>query len=88
MENSVLEMKDYSLIMKLMYKIVKMVVSSGFKGKNVEEDSTFKMMFQSAVDCSLNGMKNNIQMDNYLLEGLLYMANGKYVKGIKEMLRK
>ena len=88
MENSVLEMKDDSLIMKLMYKIVKMVVSSGFKGKNLEEDSTFKMMFQSAVDCSLNGMKNNVQMDNYLLEGLLYMANGKYVKGIKEMLRK
>ena len=88
MENSVLEMKDDSLIMKLMYKIIKMVVSSGFKGKNLEEDSTFKMMFQSAVDCSLNGMKNNVQMDNYLLEGLLYMANGKYVKGIKEMLRK
>ena len=88
MENSVLEMKDDSLIMKLMYKIVKMVVSSGFKGKNLEEDSTFKMMFQSAVDCSLNGMKNNVQMNNYLLEGLLLMANGKYVKGIKEMLRK
>lgn len=88
MENSVLEMKDDSLIMKLMYIIVKMVVSGGFKGKNLEEDSTFKMMFQSAVDCSLNGMKNNVQMDNYLLEGLLYMANGKYVKGIKEMLRK
>ena len=88
MENSVLEMKDDSLIMKLMYKIVKMVVSSGFKGKKVEEDSTFKMMFQSAVDCSLNGMKNNVQMDNHLLEGLLDMANGKYVKGIKEMLRK
>ena len=88
MENSVLEMKDDSLIMKLMYKIVKMVVSSGFKGKNLEEDSTFKMMFQSAVDCSLNGMKNNVQMNNYLLEGLLLMANGKYVKGIKEMLKK
>ena len=88
MENSVLEMKDDSLIMKLMYKIVKMVVSSGFKGKNLEEDSTFKMMFSSAVDCSLNGMKNNVQMDNHLLEGLLMMANGKYVKGIKEMFRK
>ncbi|MBR5595812.1 MAG: glycoside hydrolase family 3 C-terminal domain-containing protein [Lachnospiraceae bacterium] len=88
MENSVLEMKDDSLIMKLMYKIVKMVVSSGFKGKNMEEDSTFKMMFSSAVDCSLNGMKNNVQMDNHLLEGLLMMANGHYFKGIREMLRK
>ena len=88
MENSVLEMKDDSLVMKLMYNIVKMVISSGFKGKDLEKDSTFKMMFQSAVDCSLNGMKNNIQMDNHLLEGLLMMANGHFFKGVKEMLRK
>lgn len=88
MENSVLEMKDDSLVMTLMYNIVKMVISSGFKGKDLEKDSTFKMMFQSAVDCSLNGMKNNIQMDNHLLEGLLMMANGHFFKGVKEMLRK
>ena len=88
MENSVLEMKDDSLVMKLMYNIVKMVISSGFKGKDPEKDSTYKMMFQSAVDCSLNGMKNNIQMDNHLLEGLLMMANGHFFKGVKEMLRK
>lgn len=88
MENSVLEMKDYSLIMNLMYRIVKMVVASGFKGKDLEEDSTFKMMFQSAVDCSLSGMKINAQMNNYIPEGLLLMANGHFFKGLKEMCKK
>ena len=88
MENTVMEMKEYSLIMRIMYKIVEIVVARGFGGKADYSNSSFKMMFYSAVDCSLNGMKNNVQMDNHLLEGLLMMANGHFFKGIKEMLRK
>ena len=88
MENTIMEMKDYSLIMKLMYKIVEIVVARGFGGKADYNNTSFKMMFYMAVDCSLNGMKNNVGMDNYLLEGLLLMANGHFLKGMKEMLRK
>ena len=88
MENSILEMKDESFLMKLMYKIVEVVVARGFGGKADYTNSTFKMMFYMAVDCSLNGMKNNVGLDNYLLEGLVIMANGHFFKGLREMLRK
>ena len=88
MENTIMEMKDYSLIMKLMYKIVEMVVAKGFGGKPDYTNSSFKMMLCSAVDCSLYGMKNNVAMQNHLFEGLLLMANGHFFKGIGEMLRK
>ena len=88
MENTVMEMKDYSVIMKLMYKIVELVVARGFGGKPDYTNSSFKMMFYSAVDCSLNGMKNNVAMQNHIFEGLLMMANGHFFKGVREMLRK
>ena len=83
-----MEMKDYSLIMKVMYKIVEMVVARGFGGKADYSNSSFKMMFYSAVDCSLNGMKNNVAMQNHILEGLLMMANGHFFRGVREMLKK
>ena len=88
MENTVMEMKDYSFIMKVMYKIVEMVVARGFGGKPDYTNSSFKMMFYSAVDCSLNGMKNNVAMQNHVFEGLLMMANGQFFKGIREMFQR
>ena len=88
MENTVMEMKDYSLVMKLMYKVVELVVARGFGGKADYNNSSFKMMFYSAVDCSLNGMKNNTGIQNHVFEGLLLMANGHFFKGVFEMLRK
>ena len=88
MENTVAEMKDYSLVMKFMYKIVEKVIARGLGGKVDDTDSTFKMMLSTAVDCSLYGMKNNVQMDNHIFEGLLMMANGKFFGGIREMFKK
>lgn len=88
MENTVMEMKDYSLIMKIMYKVVELVVARGFDGKVDYNNSSYKMMVSTATDCSMNGMKNNVQMDNHVFEGLVMMANGHFFKGIKEMLRK
>ena len=88
MENTIMEMKDYSLIMKLMYKIVEMVVARGFGGKADYSNPSFKMMLSCAADCSLYGMKNNVAMQNHVFEGLLLMANGYFFKGVVEMLRK
>ena len=88
MENTVMEMKDYSLIMKIMYKVVELVMARGFDGKVDYSNSSYKMMVSTATDCSMNGMKNNAQMDNHVFEGLVMMANGYFFKGIKEMLRK
>ena len=88
MENTIMEMKDYSWVMKIMYKVVEKIVAKGFGRKPDYTNSSFKMMVSTATDCSMTGMKNNVQMDNHIFEGLLMMANGHFFKGIGEMLRK
>ena len=88
MENTIVEMKDYSLVMKIMYKIVEKVVARGFDGKIDYTNSSYKMMVSTATDCSMTGMKNNVAMQNHIFEGLLLMANGHFFKGVREMFRK
>lgn len=88
MSNTVNEMKDYSLIMKIMYKAVERTVAKGFGGKVDYNDPAFRMVMASSADSSLTAMKISGAMRNYILEGLLEMANGRYLKGIKYMLKR
>ncbi|MFD1452665.1 glycoside hydrolase family 3 C-terminal domain-containing protein [Oceanobacillus sojae] len=88
MANTVNEMKDYSLIMKIMYKAVEKTVAKGFEGKVDYNDPAFRMVMASSADSSLTAMKISGAMRNYVLEGLLEMANGHYLKGIKYMIKR
>lgn len=88
MDNTVMEMKDYSLVMKIMYKAVEATVASGSGGKKDYADPTFRMLMNSAADASLSGMKISGGMKNYVLEGMLHMANGHFIKGILTMCKR
>ena len=88
MENTVLEMREESFIMHILYRAVEMVVARDCGGKKDYNDPAFRMQFISAVDASLNGMKINAGMNNYLLEGLLEMVNGHFWRGICTMCKK
>ena len=88
MENSVMEMKEHSLMMKIMYKAVEATIAKGFGGKKDYGDPAFRMMMSSSADCSLSGMKINGAMDNHVLEGMLAMTNGHFFRGLAEMLKK
>lgn len=88
MENTVMEMKEFSLMMKIMYKAVEATIAKGFDGKKDYGNPEFRMMMSSAADCSLSGMKINGAMNNHALEGMLQMANGHYFRGIAEMMKK
>lgn len=87
MDNTVMEMKEKSLIMKIMYKAVEATVAKGFGGKKDYENPEFRMLMCSAADASLTGMKISGGMKNYVLEGILEIANGHYLKGILTMLK-
>ena len=41
-----------------------------------------------SADCSLSGMKINAGMNNYLVEGLLEIANGHFFRGIGTMMKR
>ena len=43
MDNTVMEMKDYSIIMKIMFKAVEATVARGYGGKRDNENPNFRM---------------------------------------------
>lgn len=88
MENTVMEMKDHAWIMKIMFKAVERTVAKGFGGITDYNNPKFRMMICSSVDCSLSGMKINGAMKNRVLEGMLEMANGHILHGLRLMIKR
>ncbi len=88
MDNTVMEMRDYSLVMKMIYKSMEGTIAKGFGGKVDYSIPEFKMMMMSSADCSLSGMHINGGMKGHLMEGLLAMANGHFFRGLKLMIKK
>lgn len=91
LNNSTLEMKDDSLIMKIMYRVTKGVVSKSFKKEERTMDNpAYKMMVTAASDSPLRAavISSGGAMTDAVAEGLLLMANGKFLKGISRMMKK
>ncbi len=86
MDNSVMEMKDHSLIMKIMYKATEGVIAKGFGGKKDYENPEFRMLMAASAGGPLRSMQISGGIKGGLMKGLLYMANGHYLKGIKTMI--
>lgn len=90
MDNSCMEMKDHSLVMKIQYKVTKNIIAKSFGGKKDMSDPTYRMMLTCAVDCPMRGIIINggNSVSDSLAQGLLHMANGHFIKGISAMLKK
>ena len=90
MDNSCLEMKKYSLMMKIQYLVTKSIISKGIDGKKDMSNPTYKMMITSAVDCPMRSAVINSggMMGESLARGMVLMANGKFFKGIAAMMKK
>lgn len=87
MDNTVEEMKDFSLIMKIMYKVVEKTVAKGFGGKIDYENPEFKMLIASSAGSPLRSMQISGGMKGGIMTGLLEMANGHFFRGIGRMLK-
>ena len=86
MDNSVEEMKEYSLVMKIMYKAVEKVVAKGCGGKADYTNPEFRMMMAASVGGPLRSMQISGGMKGGVIPGLLEMANGHYLRGILKMI--
>ena len=86
-ENTVVEMKEHSLIMKLMYQAVRIVIVKGSGGNKNPEDADFKMKMAAAADCSMSSMQINSGMRDGIMQGLVEIANGHFLKGIIRMIK-
>lgn len=90
MDNSCLEMKDSSLIMKIQFKVTENIIAKDFGGKKDMSDPAYRMTITCATDCPMRAViiNSNGSMSDSLAAGLLHMANGHYLKGIAAMLKK
>lgn len=86
MENTVMEMKDHSLIMKIMFKATERVIANGFDGKVDYENPEFRMLMSCSAGSPLRSMMISGGMKGGLLPGMLDMANGHFLRGICKMI--
>lgn len=87
MDNTVVEMKDYSLVMKIMFKAVESTVAKGFGGKKDYENPDFRMMMNASAGAPLRSMQISGGMKGGVLPGMLEMANGHFFRGIWKMIK-
>lgn len=87
MDNTVLEMKDYSLIMKIMFKAVEATIAKGFGSKKDYENPEFRMLMNSSAGSPLRSMQISGGMKGGVLPGMLEMANGHFFRGLWRMIR-
>ena len=87
MDNSIMEMKDHSLVMNIMYKAVESTVAKGFGGKKDYSDPQFRMLMTSSAGSSLQSMQISGGIKGGLMPGLLEMANGHFFRGIGKIIK-
>ena len=87
MDNTVMEMKDYSLIMKIMFKAVEATIAKEFNGKKDYENPEFRMLINSSAGSPLRSMQISGGIKGGIIPGMLLMANGHFFRGIWKMIR-
>ncbi len=90
LDNTCMEMKSHSLIMKIQYKITENIIAKSYGGKKDMSDPGYRMTLICAVDCPLRAsvISSGGAMSTSLAKGLLLMANGHWIKGICALLKK
>lgn len=90
MNNTVIEMKRTSLMMKIMYRVmIGMFTKQCCEGKKPDFGvPEFKMMVASGADSNVSCMVVNSGFKNYVIQGMLEMANGHLFRGLFLMMKK
>ena len=87
MDNTVMEMKDYSLIMKIMFRAVESTIAKGYGGKRDYDNPNFRMQMASSAGAPIRSMMISGGMKGGVLPGMLEMANGHFFRGIRKMIK-
>ncbi len=90
MEHSTMELKDISAVMMQMFKGTEATIAKSFGGKADYSDPTFKMMVMSGADAPLRAavLSSCGMFPANLAEGMLALANGHPLNGVKKLIKK
>jgi hypothetical protein len=80
MDNTCMEMKDASLLMKLHYQVAKWVVRRSFRENHDPDGPAWKMMLTCATDCPLRAtvISAGGRLPEWLVRGMLWIINRRY----------
>ena len=87
MDSTVKEMKEYSLVMRILYKAIEKVIAKGCGGKVDYNNPEFRMMIASSVEGPLRSLMISGGIKGGVMPGMLEMANGHFFKGIARMIK-
>lgn len=87
MDDTLLDMKARSFVMRCVYKGVEATVANGTGGKRDPSDPEFRMMMASSAGAPIRVMQINGAIRGGLFAGLVDMANGHYLRGLWRMIR-
>ena len=83
MNDTVIDMKEHSLVIKALHWYIKRLISKGAKPGTPE----YRMLIESSAGSPLRSLQIASGIKGNIFKGLLAMANGKYIKGIKILLK-
>ncbi|HEY8392881.1 MAG TPA: glycoside hydrolase family 3 C-terminal domain-containing protein [Capillibacterium sp.] len=84
MNDTVMDMKEHSLVMRFLYWRLKRKVAKRVKPGTAE----YRMNLQSTAESPLRSMEIFSGLGANLFQGLLAMANGKYLSGLRLLLKR
>lgn len=90
LDNTCMEMKETSLVMKIQYKVTEHIIAKSYGGKKDMSNPSYRMTLTCAADCPLRAaaISSGGAMSDSVTNGLLHMANGHFLKGIAAMVKK
>lgn len=87
MDDTVMEMKERSFVMRCMFKGVERTVAKGFGGRTDYSNPEFRMLMASSAGSPLRTMQINGAIKGGVFRGLLEMANGHPLRGLMRMIK-
>lgn len=89
LDNSSMEMKDHSLVMKVMYSVTENIIAKSFGGKKDLSDPAYRMTLICSTDCPIRAAAINAggTLSDAVAKGLVEMANGHFFRAIGIMIR-
>lgn len=79
-----MDMKAHALVMKVMFWGVKKTIAKGAKPGTAE----YRMLMESSAGSPLRSMAISGGMRASLFQGLLAMANGRFLRGLRILLKR
>ena len=87
MDNTIEEMKDFSVLMNAIYKAVEMVIARSLGIKKDYKNQEYKMMMACSVGSPLRSIQISGGIKGGIMPGLLEMANGHFLREFGRMIK-